>query len=250
MGPRPVSISGTASDYLLGFLMSFIAPFLELVSYFINILCRRHSSKINYFIEVMCVCFSFPLIYPLYVLALLRRVIGMKAVRVSLETDRYDRVRPFVEFDREPCSLVTSKDVEESTDCIIVKLLRIEKLANCTDSGNPIVKFRVGRMETVSGMSLYGGASPQYNGKEVVFPLRTDLKLEDCNFSLEVVHKDNTTGAEVFITRYAPLNKTEFRKWIGDGRYEGFLELEDKSKLFLSLKVLDTVHGTSNRRSC
>jgi len=237
-GPRPLSISGTASDVFLGFMMCFIAPWMEWVTYLYNIAFnRRHNSKKSHVIETFMIFMGFPLIYPLYVVSLLMKLSKRKATRLSLETDRYGEVRSFVKFEREECSVVTQEEIDDITDRITIKLLRIEKLANCSDNANPIVKFRVDRMEAVSGSSLYGGPNPQYDGKEVIIPLKKDLVIKDCNFSLEVVNRDKLNGTEISITHYRPKSQVEFRKWLGDGRYEGFLELEDKSKLFLSIKI-------------
>ena len=109
---------------------------------------------------------------------------------------------------------------------MVIKLIRIENLQECA---NPVVKFRVGPLEVLSGPSLYGGSDPQWTHEELHLPLEQLMgdivdKKHTC-LDIEVVDLNSISGEETTVAVYEHDGSDLLLEWMGNRRFEGEIML-------------------------
>jgi ankyrin repeat protein len=240
-----VSLAGSVCDIEMGIVMAFFAPLIEFWFYQVSMITKMSPLLFDgqlhalmrspMFQEYMLVTLTFPIWYfPFMIALLLQTTVLANRTQVQIMRDD-DSVKFVVQYEKgrryqEP--EVLPSDVDK----ISIKVLRIEDLTNVDDNSNPVIKFRIGDMERVTGPSIYGGKRPAWSKGLLVFPLRSVDLLNEPMLTYEVVDKDFLTGGEQHIAECAA--PIDIRQWIGNRSYEGVLELEKGAgKIVVVIKV-------------
>ena len=209
-----ISTAGTFSDFLLAFVMSFIAPLIEIGWSLYQITWTEG------FRMILC--------YPLYVVSLLLETTQLRTQIVfsqeALATNHFPVLYPEV-MTPSPCatviSAVNSADIVQSKSHISIKIVRIQVEALKDQSKVPIIEVRLQNIVSYLEESILEGNTFRFVKSTVTFPVE-QLDFSDNNFKLRIrVYNRNLKTNHDDILSRVTIPSGIMKTWVANGRFEG-----------------------------
>jgi hypothetical protein len=227
-----ISISGTASDWVMGIVLSFCCPVLELIFYLWSTIFHDEGSQS--YGDVAFIMLFFPLLYPLYVVSLIIQTLnlvtrldlkGKKLSNKQLPICYYETQLPDLPSETSESGSSQSKSVEHiHVPTIDVKVIRVVGLKKFLHPNHlPIIQIQLQNVVANCGHCLREGKENfLYSENLLRYPLK-QLQLTDTDpieMTVFALDKDILTGRNEVVA-FAVVSSEEVREWIANGRYEG-----------------------------
>ena len=220
-----LSICGTASDKVLGVIMSFIAPVVEFIKVAMNLI-NMNGASFRVTVILLYLSIAQVVIYPLYVINLLRLVLNKEfKTEINIIPKNKNEKEYLINFpmqnDFEPAPK-SDDEYYETKPYLLINVIsaKLDSADVKNKDVRPTLKFILGSLETQLRQSTNTTGLLLWSEKYLKLPIE-DLRHLKTNLRVRLLDDKNTVLAK------GRLDTKKLRSLITNNRLEGEIELYD-----------------------